>query len=104
MINTVSLLRSKSEKFTSPQGYLLTILACGAMTLIATPLHTYFDLANIVMLFLLTVQLVAAKLGRNQAILASVLSVYSLTSFSYRHVFLWQSATSSIWSRLPSCW
>ena len=75
MTNKVSLLRSKSEKFTSLRGYLLTILACSAMTLIATPLLSYLDLANIVMLFLLTVQLVAAKLGRNQAILASVLSV-----------------------------
>jgi len=75
MTDKVSLLRSKSEKFTSLQGYLLTILACCAMTLIATPLLSYLDLANIVMLFLLTVQLVAAKLGRNQAILASVLSV-----------------------------
>lgn len=75
MINKASLLGSKSEKSTSVRGYVLTILACGAMTLIATPLHIYLDLANIVMLFLLTVLLVAVKLGRNQAILASVLSV-----------------------------
>lgn len=54
---------------------LLTLLACVGTTLIATPLIGHLDLANIVMLFLLTVLLIAVKLGRNAAVLASVLSV-----------------------------
>lgn len=51
------------------------MLACVGTTLIATPLRSYLDLANIVMLFLLTVLVIAVRLGRNAAILASILSV-----------------------------
>lgn len=57
------------------QHGLLTVAACALTTLLATPLLDYLDLANIVMLFLLTVLIIAVKLGRNAAILASVLSV-----------------------------
>ena len=46
-----------------------------ATTTLAAPLHAYFDLANIVMLFLLTVVLVAVKLGRGPAVLAAFVSV-----------------------------
>ena len=63
------------ERFTPWQGALLTVLACSATTLLATPLLGYLDLANIVMLFLLTVLLLAVTLGRSAAILAAVLSV-----------------------------
>jgi two-component system sensor histidine kinase KdpD len=55
--------------------YLGAIAACAATTGIATLLLLYFDLANIVMVFLLTVVLVAVRLGRGPAILAAVLSV-----------------------------
>ena len=41
----------------------LTILACCGTTLLATPLLDHLDLANIVMLFLLTVLLIAVSLG-----------------------------------------
>lgn len=51
------------------------IAACFATTLIATPLLGVFDLANIVMLFLLTVVLVAVCLGRGPAVVAAFLSV-----------------------------
>ena len=54
---------------------LLTLFACAGTTLLATPLLDYLDLANIVMLFLLTVLLIAVSLGRGAAILAAVLSV-----------------------------
>jgi two-component system sensor histidine kinase KdpD len=47
----------------------------------ATPLLGYLDLANIVMLFLLTVLSIAVKLGRNAAILASVISVLCFDVF-----------------------
>lgn len=53
----------------------LTVLACVATTVVATPLLGHLDLANIVMLFLLTVLVIAVKLGRNAAVLASILSV-----------------------------
>lgn len=64
-----------AERFTPWQGVLLTVLACSATTLLATPLLGYLDLANIVMLFLLTVLLLAVTLGRGAAVLAAVLSV-----------------------------
>ncbi|MBP5997218.1 MAG: DUF4118 domain-containing protein [Azonexus sp.] len=53
----------------------ITLVACATTTLLATPLLGYLDLANIVMLFLLTVLLVAVTLGRGAAVLAAVLNV-----------------------------
>ncbi len=64
-----------SERFSRWQRILLTLVACAVTTLLATPLIGYLDLANIVMLFLLTVLLLAISLGRSAAVLASVLSV-----------------------------
>jgi two-component system, OmpR family, sensor histidine kinase KdpD len=61
--------------------YLWAALVCGAPTLIAIPLLPYFDLANIVMLFLLTVVLVGVKLGRGPAVLAAFVSVGSFDFF-----------------------
>ena len=55
--------------------YVWAFGACVAPTLVATPLSNYFDLANIVMLFLLTVVLVAVKLGRGPAVFAAFVSV-----------------------------
>ncbi len=52
-----------------------------ATTLVATPLLPYFDLANIVMLFLLTVVLVAVKCGRGPAVLAAFVSVATFDFF-----------------------
>lgn len=57
------------------QRYALTALACAATTVVATPLIGHFDLANIVMLFLLTVLFVAVSLGLRPALLAAFLSV-----------------------------
>ena len=51
------------------------------MTLVAFPLHSVFDLANIVMLFLLGTVLVAIKLGRGPAALAAVLNVAACDFF-----------------------
>ncbi len=75
MDDLVSLPEERPERSTPAQGLLLSVLACVGTTLVATPMLGYLDLANIVMLFLLTVLLVAVKLGRNPAILAAVLSV-----------------------------
>lgn len=75
MDSKASLLDQATDRFSLWQNLVLSVLACAATTLIATPLLEYLDLANIVMLFLLTVFLVAVNLGRQAAILASVLSV-----------------------------
>jgi len=61
--------------------YLWTAIACAATTIAMTPLLPYFDLANIVMIFLLTVVLVAFKFGRGPAILAAFLSVGAFDFF-----------------------
>jgi two-component system sensor histidine kinase KdpD len=55
--------------------------ACVSTTLLTLPMVTLFDLANIVMLFLLCVVLVAVKFGRGPAMLAAVLSVASFDFF-----------------------
>lgn len=55
--------------------YVLAFAACAATAAVAMPLSRYFDLANIVMLFLLTVLLVAVRLGRGPAVMAAFLSV-----------------------------
>jgi len=55
--------------------YAYALLACLVTTALAAPLHAFFDLANIVMLFLLTVVLVAVRLGRGPAVLAAFVSV-----------------------------
>ncbi len=61
--------------------YLWTVLACFATTGAASLLHRYFDLANIVMVFLLTVVLVGARWGRGPAVLAAVLNVLAFDFF-----------------------
>jgi len=57
------------------QSYLYSASTCAVAGCIAWPLYKYFDLANIVMLFLLTVVLVAVRWGRGPSVLASFLSV-----------------------------
>jgi two-component system sensor histidine kinase KdpD len=61
--------------------YLWAMLACLATTLVATSLLPYFDLANIVMLFLLTVVLIAVRWGRGPAVLAAFVSVATFDFF-----------------------
>ncbi len=57
------------------RAYLLAAAACGLTAFLASPLRDRLDLANTAMLFLLTVALVAARLGRGPAILAAFCSV-----------------------------
>jgi len=57
------------------QRYGLTLLACVATAAVALPLQAYFDEANIVMLFLLTVVGVSLRWGRGPSVLASFVSV-----------------------------
>lgn len=56
-------------------SHVWAVAACVGTALVATPLRHHLDLVNIVMLFLLTVFLVAVRLGREPAILAAFLSV-----------------------------
>lgn len=75
MENKASLQEGNPDQLTQTKSLSLAVLACVGTTILATPLLGYLDLANIVMLFLLAVLLVAVKLGRNAAVLASILSV-----------------------------
>jgi two-component system sensor histidine kinase KdpD len=61
--------------------YAWSIGACVTTTLLTLPMLALFDLANIVMLFLLCVVLVAVRFGRGPAMLAAVLSVASFDFF-----------------------
>ncbi|MBI3527924.1 MAG: two-component system sensor histidine kinase KdbD [Betaproteobacteria bacterium] len=62
-------------------GYAWSAAACVLATLAALPLQPYLDLANIVMLFLLAVVLVAVRFGRGPAVLAAFLSVGAFDFF-----------------------
>ena len=61
--------------------YLWAAAVCGAATLLAHPLQPFFDLANIVMLFLLAVVGVAVRFGRGPAVLAAFLNVAAFDFF-----------------------
>jgi two-component system sensor histidine kinase KdpD len=61
--------------------YAWALAACALTTIVATALLPYFDLANIVMIFLLAVVLVALKFGRGPAILAAFVSVAAFDFF-----------------------
>ena len=63
------------------QRYGWTLASSIAITMMALPLLRLFDLANIVMLFLLGTVLVALKLGRGPAALAAVLNVAAFDFF-----------------------
>src|SRR6202521_1498585 len=73
--------------------YLWTMLACLATTAAAAVLHRYFDLANIVMVFLLTVVLVGARWGRGPAVLAAVVNVLAFDFFFVPPAFSFAGST-----------
>lgn len=62
-------------------GYLCAAVSSLAVSLVATPLLRIFDLANIVMLFMLAVVLVAARFGRRPAMAAAILNVLAFDFF-----------------------
>lgn len=63
------------------KGYLLSLAACTATTLVTLPLVPHLELANIVMLFLLAVVGVALVLGRGPAVLAAFVNVAAFDFF-----------------------
>ena len=73
--------QSHPQRGAKRRRYLWALLACMATSLVATTLLPYFDLANIVMLFLLTVVLIAVKWGRGPAVLAAFVSVATFDFF-----------------------
>ena len=62
-------------------GYAWAVAACALTTAVAMPLRSFFDVANIVMLFLLAVVGVAVKFGRGPAVLAAFLNVAAFDYF-----------------------
>ncbi len=61
--------------------YIQAAAACAIPTFVALVVPSSFDLSNVVMLFLLTVFLVAVALGRGPSLLATFLSVASFDFF-----------------------
>ena len=62
-------------------GYLWALAVCVLVTLLATPILPFFDLANIVMLYLLAEVLIAIRFGRGPAIFVALLSIASFDFF-----------------------
>ena len=75
--------------------YVWSAAVCGAVTLLTEPLHSVLELANIVMVFLLAVVVVALRFGRGPAVLAAFLSVAAFDSFTCRRASASPSATLS---------
>lgn len=98
-IDLVEIGRNRSERYnqpgTEPESlletsysdkarhwpYIWSFAACILTALIATPMMPYFDLANIVMLFLLAEVLIAVKFGRGPAVMAAFVSVAAFDFF-----------------------
>ncbi|WP_028455117.1 sensor histidine kinase [Chitinilyticum litopenaei] len=76
-----SLLFSDAQPAARWPGYLAATAACALTTAFAAALLTVFDPANVVILFLLAVVLVAIRWGRGPGVLASVLSVLAFDFF-----------------------
>jgi len=70
-----------SSWLASHWSYLWAACASLFTALIATPLAPYFDLANIVMLFLLSVVLVAIRMGKGPSVVATVVGVATFDFF-----------------------
>lgn len=63
------------------QGYLIAIAGCALVTISLVALTRWFDLANVVMLYLLVIVFISARFGRAPGILAAFLSVLSFDLF-----------------------
>ena len=73
--------RSDAKARDRRRRYAGTVLACLLATGICALLHPFFDIANLVMVFLLAVVLVGVQWGRGPAILAAVLNVIAFDFF-----------------------
>lgn len=61
--------------------FAMSVLVSAAVTLLALPLHSVFDLANIAMLFLLAVLLVAVRYGLGPSVMVCFLNVAAFDFF-----------------------
>ncbi len=75
MLNLITTLSAKAERLSIWQKLAVSVGACCLSAAFMTPLIGHFDLANIVMVFLLVVLFVSATMGSTCAIVAAVLSV-----------------------------
>jgi two-component system sensor histidine kinase KdpD len=73
--------RSESLRTERLLSYGYALLTCAGITVGATPLLQYLDLANIVMLFLGGVVFVAYRFGRGPAVFAAILNVAAFDFF-----------------------
>ncbi|MFZ6655716.1 DUF4118 domain-containing protein [Undibacterium sp. TJN19] len=100
---------------TGIRDYLWTTAICLATTLLSAGLTQVFDLANVVMLYLLAVVFIAIRFGRGASVLASFLSVasfdfffvpprfsFSVSDSQYLFTFMIMLAVSLIISNLMS--
>ncbi|WP_373992175.1 DUF4118 domain-containing protein [Duganella sp. BuS-21] len=96
-------------------GYIVAAAASLATALVAAPLLAYLDLANIAMLFLLVVVLVAVRFGRGPSVVATCFSVacfdfffvpprftLAVTDFQYLITFLVMLAVGLITGHLTA--
>lgn len=77
--------------------YLMAIVLCALTTLGTLPLRGLLDLANIVMIFLLTVFVTAVWLGRGPSVMTAFLGVALFDFFLFPRTFHLMSLTGSIW-------
>ncbi|MCS0632437.1 ATP-binding protein [Telluria mixta] len=96
-----------------PRPYLAAVGASLATAIVALPLLPLLDVANVAMLFLLTVVLVAIRLGRGPAILATLVGFcalvaaaprreYDVSEFKYAVALVVMLAVGWITARLTS--
>ncbi|MBA4708580.1 DUF4118 domain-containing protein [Aquitalea aquatica] len=76
-----SLLFGEARRQQQRHGYLAALLACLLTTGLASLLAPFFELSNVVMVYLLAVVLVAVRFGRGPGVLASLLAVATFDFF-----------------------
>jgi two-component system sensor histidine kinase KdpD len=97
----------------APRPYLAAVGASLATAIVALPLLPLLDVANVAMLFLLTVVLVAIRLGRGPAILATLVGFcalvvaaprrqYDVSEFKYAVALVVMLAVGWITARLTA--
>ena len=97
MLNLITTLSAKAERLSIWQKLAASVGACCLSAVFMTPLIGHFDLANIVMVFLLVVLFVSATMGSTCAIVAAVLSVIFFDVFLSHRASLLPSKRRSIW-------
>ncbi len=88
-------------KSKNKRGYLYAALSCIAVTFITEGLLNVFDLANVIMLYLLAAVLIALRFGRGPSIFASFLSVASFFFFTSSANTLTSLGLESVIASIP---